>query len=61
MRTSTKVTQSAKAKTSPRGGNTFRMTGTHTHIRKHVSRAMKNKIWHNWLTEENPFFEVKRQ
>jgi hypothetical protein len=57
--TSKKVMQNGKAKTSSRGQNRFRTTGTHTHIRKRVSQAMKNKIWHNWLTEENPFFEVQ--
>jgi hypothetical protein len=59
MRTSKKVMQSGKAKTSPRGANKIRATGARTHIRKPVSQAMKNKIWHNWLTEDNPFFEVQ--
>jgi hypothetical protein len=59
MRASTKMTQNGKTKTRPRGEHKSVTTRTHARIRKFATRAMKRKIWHNWLTEENPFFEVK--
>jgi hypothetical protein len=59
MRASTKMTQNGKTKTRSLGEHKSVKTRTHARIRKLASQAMKSKIWHNWLTEENPSFEVK--
>lgn len=59
MRASTKMTQNGKTKAHSGGGHKSVTTRTHARIRNLAPRAMQGKIWHNWLTEENRFFQVK--
>ncbi len=59
MRASTKMMQNGKTKAHSVGGHKSLTTRTRGRIRKLASQDINRKIWHNWLTEENPFFQVK--
>jgi hypothetical protein len=54
MRIQGKATQLKKNKSIARKSQCKSMTARPPERSvKNVSRAMKNKIWHNWLAEEN--------
>jgi hypothetical protein len=57
MRASTKMMQNGKTKARSGGGHKSATTGRRARVRKLPSRDINRKIWHNWLTEENPFFK----
>lgn len=58
MKPSSKAMQNKKGKSIPRNETRSKSETARMPIRsaKSLSRGMKNKIWHNWLMEENYLF-----
>jgi hypothetical protein len=50
--------QNGKTKARSGSGQKSVTTKTPARIRKLAFRDINRKIWHNWLAEENPFFQA---
>lgn len=55
MRSSIKISKTSIAKRSPARPAKEKMVSDKDSPAKNFTAGMKNKIWHNWLTEENYF------
>ena len=56
MKASKKIAKRARGKSSQLE-NKFCAAEKRARGTKRPSKAVNNKIWHNWLTEENAFFD----